>query len=55
MVWTQKSQKIGIKFTITDWSSFDKQCSDAHFVSFLFYYYCKVEVSLEHTYDKYDL
>ena len=31
----QKSQEIGIKFTIIDYSNFDKQCSGAHFVSFL--------------------
>ena len=37
---TQKSQEIGIKLTITDYSNFDKWCSDAHFVSFLFPYYC---------------
>ena len=33
-------QVIHIKFTITDCSNFDKRCSGAHFVSFLFYYYC---------------
>ena len=33
-----KNQEIGIKFTITDCSNFDKRCSSAHFVSFLFYY-----------------
>ena len=32
--------EIGMKFTITDCSDFDKRCSGAHFVSFLFYYYC---------------
>ena len=40
MVSTQKSQEIGIKFKIIDSSNFDKRCSGAHFVSFLFYYYC---------------
>ena len=37
----KKSQEIGIKFTSTDCSNFDKRCSGAHFVSFLFYSYCK--------------
>ena len=37
---TQKSQEIDIKFTITDHSNFDKRCSGAHFVYFLFCYYC---------------
>ena len=32
---------MAFKFTITDCSNFDKQCSGAHFVSLLFYYYCK--------------
>ena len=37
-----KPQKvIWTKFMITDGSNFDKQCSDAHFVPLLFYYYCK--------------
>ena len=40
MVLTQKSQEIGIKLTITHCPNFDKQCSGAHFVSFLLYYYC---------------
>ena len=40
MVEIQKSQEIGIKFTTIDCSNFDKRCSGAHFVSFLFYYYC---------------
>ena len=40
MVQTKKSQEIGIKFTITDCSNFDKQSSGAHFLSFLFYHYC---------------
>ena len=46
MVWTQKSQEIGIKFTITDCSNFDKWYSGAHFVSFLFYYYCNLTIVL---------
>ena len=37
----QKSQEICIKFTITDCSNFDKRCSGAYFVPFLFYHYCK--------------
>ena len=36
--------EIGIKFTITDCSNFDKRCSGAHFVSFLFYYSCTYHV-----------
>ena len=40
MVQTPKSQNDWIKFTIVDCSNFDKQCSDAHFVPFLFHYYC---------------
>ena len=35
-----KSQEISIKFTVTDCFNFEKRCSGAHFVSFLFYYYC---------------
>ena len=31
-----------LKFTTADNSNFDKRCSDAHFVSFLSYYYCKM-------------
>ena len=31
MVLTLKSQEIGIRFTITDCSNFDKQSSSAHF------------------------
>ena len=42
MVWTHKSQEIGIKFTITDCSNFDKRCSGARIVSSLFYYYCTI-------------
>ena len=46
---TKKSQEIVIKFTFTDYSNFDKRCSGAHFVSFLFYYYCtKVVIQLSH-------
>ena len=37
-----KNQEIGIKFTIIECSNFDEQCSGAHFVSFLFYYYCNM-------------
>ena len=37
-----KPQKvIWTKFMITDGSNFVNQCSDAHFVPFLSYYYCK--------------
>ena len=32
-----KSQEIGINFTIID-------CSSAHFVPFLFYYYCTMSI-----------
>ena len=35
-----KTKKVGFKF-ITDLSKFDKRWSEAHFVSFLFHYYCK--------------
>ena len=35
VVITQKGQEIGIKFTITDCSNFDKRCSGAHFCVFL--------------------
>ena len=35
-----KRLEISFKFTITDLSNFDKWWSDAHHVSFLFYYYC---------------
>ena len=31
---------MDFKFTTTDKSNFDKRWSDAHFLSFLFYYYC---------------
>ena len=41
-----KSQEIGIEFTTTDCSNFDKRCSDAHFMTFLFYYYCNDKDSL---------
>ena len=37
---TQRSQEIGIKFSITKCSKFDKWCSGTHFVSFLFYHCC---------------
>ena len=47
VVETQKSQEIGIKFTITDSSNFDKRCSGAHFVSFLFYYYFTLSMYLD--------
>ena len=40
-----KSQEIGMKYTITDCSNFDKQCSSAHFVSFLFYCNCSKDFS----------
>ena len=40
MVLPQKSQEIGIKFSIIDCSNIVKRWSGAHFVSFLFYYYC---------------
>ena len=43
MVQTQKSQETGNKFTVTDCSNFEKRCSGAHLVSFLFYCYCKVD------------
>ena len=35
-----KVLEVYFKFTTTDNSNFYKQCSDAHFASFLFYYYC---------------
>ena len=35
-----KSFRSLFRFTTIDNSNFDKQCSDAHFASFLFYYYC---------------
>ena len=44
MVEIQKSQEIGIKFTTIDSSNFDKRFSGAHFVSFLFCYYCTVRM-----------
>ena len=54
MVQTPKSQEIGIKFTVTDCSNFDERCSGAHFVSFLFYYYCIIDptdyLSCKHVY-----
>ena len=37
-----KIQEIGIRFIITDCSNFEKRCSGAHFVSFLFCYYCTI-------------
>ena len=37
----RKSQEIGITFTIIDSLTFDKRCSGANFVSFLFYYHFK--------------
>ena len=41
-----KGEEIGIKFIITDCSNIDKQCSSAHFVSFLFCsYYPKLDIS----------
>ena len=40
MVQIPKSQEIFVKFTIAECSNFDKRCSNAHFVPFLFYYYC---------------
>ena len=43
VIWIQESQEIDIKFTITEGSNFDNQCSSAHFVSFLFYFYCTLE------------
>ena len=36
----QTNKKIGFKWMATDLSNFNKQWSDAHFVSFLFYSYC---------------
>ena len=36
----QKKLGICFKFTTTDNSNFDKQCSSDHFVSFLFHNYC---------------
>ena len=41
MVWTPRNIKFCFKFTATDRSNFDKRWSDEHFLSFLFYYYCK--------------
>ena len=37
----QKIPEIDFKFTTKDLSNFVKQRSDAHFASFLFYFYCK--------------
>ena len=45
MVNPEKSQEIGTKFTFIDCSNFDKRRSGAHFVSFLFYNYCKTDIS----------
>ena len=45
MVEPPKGHEIVIKFTNTDCSNFDKRCSGANFVSFLFYYYCKAAVA----------
>ena len=36
--------EVCFKFTTTGKSNFDKRCSDAHFASFLFYYYCKFSI-----------
>ena len=45
VVWTPSNSKIGFKFKTTDLSNFDKRCSDAHFGSFLFHYYCKTIIN----------
>ena len=37
---TKKEYKKFALFKATDHSNFDKRCSDAQFLSFLFYYYC---------------
>ena len=41
-----KKRQVGIKFIITDCSNFDKRRSGAHFVSFLFQYYCTLNLQL---------
>ena len=40
MVYMTKSEEICFKFTTKALSNFYKRCSNAHFVSFLFYYSC---------------
>ena len=40
-------KKICIKFTITECSSLEKRWSEAHFVPFLFCYYCSVSWVME--------
>ena len=48
LVYIKKVRKIGIRFIVTDSSNLDKQYSGAHFVSFLFYYYCMDNPILSH-------